>query len=262
MKKGKISLLKLSRQTHKWLMAVIGIQIVIWSITGFYMVYLNIDYIHGDTLVKNQQVSLNNQSLNYSIDQLFLDHPNAQRIELSTFLGEAVYRFNDDASKYLVNASTGEVLSPLSKMQALKLATFEYTGSGNIESVLLIAESPPYELSQRHLPVWQVNFDDLFSPTLYVSIDSGKIVTKRHELWRIFDWMFRFHVMDYQDSKVDNTLLFVVAFLSLIAAITGLILIYFRFIKTKVNKVRNKKAQNKITLSLASNHSSKTNGEG
>jgi hypothetical protein len=48
-----MGLLKISRKSHKWLMLFVGVQFVIWSITGVYMVLFDIDYIHGDSLVIN-----------------------------------------------------------------------------------------------------------------------------------------------------------------------------------------------------------------
>ena len=41
--------LKTSRKLHKWFMLFIGLQFVIWSVTGAYMVFFDIDYIHGDS---------------------------------------------------------------------------------------------------------------------------------------------------------------------------------------------------------------------
>jgi len=50
-----MKLLKTSRKFHKWLMLFLGIQFLIWSISGAYMVIFDIDYIHGDSLVVNHQ---------------------------------------------------------------------------------------------------------------------------------------------------------------------------------------------------------------
>lgn len=43
----------LSRKWHKWLFLVIGVQMCLWAISGFYMVTVSIDYIHGDHLVRD-----------------------------------------------------------------------------------------------------------------------------------------------------------------------------------------------------------------
>ena len=43
---------RLSQKLHKWLGLLVGLQLVIWSISGFYMVVIDIDIIHGDHLVQ------------------------------------------------------------------------------------------------------------------------------------------------------------------------------------------------------------------
>ncbi|MBU1464503.1 MAG: hypothetical protein KJ551_13465, partial [Alphaproteobacteria bacterium] len=42
----------LVRRTHKWLALVVGVQALLWTLTGFYMVVVHIDTIHGDHLVR------------------------------------------------------------------------------------------------------------------------------------------------------------------------------------------------------------------
>ena len=42
-----------ARKTHKWLGLFIGIQIVIWSLSGLYMTAVHIDTIHGDHLIRS-----------------------------------------------------------------------------------------------------------------------------------------------------------------------------------------------------------------
>jgi len=64
-------------------MLFVGLQCVIWSITGAYMVALNIDYIHGDSLVNQSNISLTSTDVNYELNQLYGDYPKAKEIELS-----------------------------------------------------------------------------------------------------------------------------------------------------------------------------------
>jgi uncharacterized iron-regulated membrane protein len=43
----------LSRNLHKWLTLFVGAQLLVWAVTGFYMVAVDLDFIHGDPLVRN-----------------------------------------------------------------------------------------------------------------------------------------------------------------------------------------------------------------
>jgi hypothetical protein len=129
----------------------------------------------------------------------------------------------------LISALDGQQLSPISQQLAVSIAIENYhDNSVNIEKVLLLTGDSPSELNHRHLPVWRVDFDDFSSPSFYISANSGQLVTKRHTYWRIFDWMFVFHVMDYIDGEADNKLLLLFTVLAFIGSIFGLVLTYYR----------------------------------
>jgi hypothetical protein len=225
-------LLKTSRKYHKWLMAFIGIQFVIWSVSGAYMVFFDIDYIHGDSLVNNRQDKIDPEQITYPLQSLFQHYPLAENVSVGRYLDTVVYRFTLGQQKLILNAGSGERLAPLDREQAELAARFYYSGNGAIESVALITENAPFELNPAALPAWRVNFTDFASPSIYVSAETGLLVGKRHNFWRLFDWMFRFHVMDYEDGdEIDNRLLFWFTLLGIISSILGLILLYFRVLR-------------------------------
>lgn len=231
-----------SRLYHKWLMLFVGLQCVIWSITGAYMVVLNIDYIHGDSLVKQPILNLSSTNVNYGLHQLYGEYPKAEEIELTLLMDRAVYRFSENKQRFLLSADTGKLLSPISEDYAVAIAKQLYQKAEvTINHVSLISENPPFELSRRHLPVWRIDFDDFASPSFYISSRTGKLVTKRHTFWRVFDWMFSFHVMDYVEEDASNKLLLIFSILALMASLFGVVLTYFKiFSNRKKNKSKPK----------------------
>ena len=230
-------MIKQARKYHKWLMAFIGIQFLFWSITGLYMVSLDIHYIHGEPLQKQASHGLQLKDVSFSINSLLSRYPDAKNIEVARFMDKQVYRFSSvDNQKVMVDAFSGEQLPIVNELLARAIARNNYVGTEKVASVRLISNiaEKPSELSPRHLPVWQVTFDHFASPTFYISQQSGVIVTKRHNFWRLFDWMWRFHIMDYDDGEnVSNWLLLVIALLGMLAAIAGAVLTYFRVLATK-----------------------------
>ncbi|WP_133406319.1 PepSY domain-containing protein [Parashewanella tropica] len=233
---------KIARRYHKWLMILVGIQFVIWSITGVYMVSLDIHYIHGESLQETEPYDIQTQDVRYSINDLLRQYPKAKEIELRPVLGKLVYQLTllaPTRHSILVDAETGKILSKVDQQQAINIAESAYRYSHPIKDVKLLSERSqiPSELSPRYLPVWQIKFDHFSSPTFYISQQTGKIVTKRHSYWRIFDWMWRFHIMDYDDGgNVSNWFLLLVTTLGMLAALTGAVLTYHRLLKSK--KVR------------------------
>jgi Cu(I)/Ag(I) efflux system membrane protein CusA/SilA len=233
-----IGLLKTSRKFHKWLMLFVGVQFVIWSITGAYMVFFDIDYIHGDSLVINHQTKIVPNNIQYSLKSLLNDYPQAEQISVGTFINQNVYRFSVAGKKLLIDATSGRLLSPLDKQTGQAAARHYYSGEGQINETELLIDNPPFELNPRALPAWRINFDDFGSPSIYISAQTGQLVGKRHEFWRLFDWMFRFHIMDYGEAEeIDNMLLFWITLASILACIFGLILVYFRVFKRNTDIV-------------------------
>jgi len=234
-----MNLLKTSRKFHKWLMLFLGIQFLIWSISGAYMVILDIDYIHGDSLVINHQAKINANKITYPLSALRKRFPHLENIEVGLFVGQEVYRFTLLDEKYVINASNGHEISPINSNDAIKAAKYYYSGNGDVTDAYLITENPPIELSRRALPAWRINFNDFGNPSIYVSAQTGTLVSKRHEFWRIFDLMFSLHVMDYEEEDPSNKLLFLFTIFSIMASIFGAILSYFVIFKTtKVTKFK------------------------
>ena len=215
-------------------MLFLGIQFVIWSLSGAYMVIVNIDYIHGDNLINNHQTHINPEHIRYSLKDLQRAYPNAEQLELGIFITDEVYRFKQDGQAFMLDAANGALLSPINQAAAIAAAKHEYTGNGAMTGIELITDKPPAELAPRYLPAWRVNFDDFASPALYISAQTGQVVTQRHEFWRMFDLMFSLHIMDYETQDLSNWLLFWFSIFSLLAAILGLILTYFRVVKSKM----------------------------
>ncbi|GLX81907.1 PepSY domain-containing protein [Thalassotalea eurytherma] len=218
--------MRVVRRFHKWLMAILAVQFLIWSITGMYMVYFNIHYIHGDLLVHNHQKAIDPSKINVTVAHLQDRFPTLASLTLKVLIELPVYQIDNECSKLLIDATNGNLLSPIDESLAKQIAIHAYTGKGAVTSVLLFKENQPFEVSSRHLPVWQVQFDDFALPSLYISAQSGAIVTKRHSFWRLFDWMFRFHIMDYETSEVDNWLLWCTTLLGLLSCGCGLYLVF------------------------------------
>lgn len=239
--------LKKARKYHRWLMAGVGVQFLFWSITGVYMVSMNIHYIHGESLVKDDDEKLDLGSIEFPMSALVAEYPNARAISLTQRMGAPIYIFTKGANTFSIDAITGAQLPKLNEAAAIAIARYHYAASDEITGSRLIRFSSdmPEELSSRHLPVWQVTFDNVAAPTFYISQQTGEIVTKRHHYWRLFDWMWRFHIMDYDNGEnVKNGFLFFVAAIGVIAALLGAALTYFS-LRTSVTKGSVEKGFNK-----------------
>ncbi len=221
----------LARSLHKWLGLIVGLQLAIWLVTGLYMVIVDLDFIHGDPLVKNTQQTLSlPASPQVSIDTLRQQYPTATAIDLRTVMGKPFFAVTTPKQRYLLNPQNGAVVSPLDEKTAREIATFHFNVKAAIVNIELLTDNPPTEIGRRPLPLWRVDFDDRFSTSFYINPYTGALATRRHQYWRIFDFLFMLHIMDY-DERADahNLLLQVAQFTGVGFAITGLWLLFYSF---------------------------------
>lgn len=220
-----------ARKLHKWLGLFIGIQVLIWLATGLYMVVVDIDFIHGDPLVRNMQDTVvipDSPKINFA--DLRTQYPDAIRIGLTPVMGKTLYTVMTTEKRYLLDPQTGLTYSPLDEQSAREIARYHFAGEAQITNVMLITSNPPMEIKTRRLPLWRVDFDDRFATSFYIDPFNGSLATRRHQYWRIFDFLWMLHIMDYEDrSDAHNLLLITAQVTGLTFAITGLWLLFYSF---------------------------------
>ena len=221
----------IARTLHKWLGLFVGIQVLIWLATGLYMVVVDIDFIHGDPLVRNMQDKVSvPDSAKLNITDLRSRYPDATRISLKAVMGKTFYVVSTADKRYLVDPQTGLTNSPLDEQSAREIAKYHFNGDAQISKVTLITSNPPMEIKTRRLPLWRVDFDDRFATSFYIDPYSGSLATRRHQYWRIFDFLWMLHIMDYEDrSDAHNRLLIAAQITGLTFAVSGLWLLFYSF---------------------------------
>ncbi len=220
----------LARTTHKWLGLIIAIQAVFWTVSGLYMATIHIDIIHGDRLVRN--AASPRIALAGLVEPSHLTHlaPGLKSARLETQLGRPVYVVEAEAGKSLFDARTGARLSPLDEAGARARAKAMFTEAGEVVSAELLTATPPIELQTRALPLWRVEFEGAWHPTFYISPFTGELVARRHDLWRTYDFLWMFHIMDYENrSDVNNLLVRVATWMAFVTSLTGAWLLLYSF---------------------------------
>ena len=208
---------------HKWFGLFVGLQVLIWLASGLYMVVVDIDFIHGDPLVRNMQqaVTLPDAS-RLSVATLRGRYPEAARIGFRPVMGKTHFTVTTLDGRYLLDPQSGELVSPLDEETAREIAKFHFNGDAAISRASLITSNPPMEIQTRRLPLWRIDFDDRFSTSFYVDPYTGSLATRRHQYWRVFDFMWMLHIMDYEErTNAHNALLIAVELNGLVLAVTG-----------------------------------------
>ena len=226
-----MTLARTLRSWHKWLALLLGIQLLLWAVSGFYMVAVNIDFIHGDSLVRDPLRALDLREAVLTIPALVERHPELLSARLTSLPGSTrpVYELETPERRLMIDAVSGEALTPLSKQTVAGLAVGYYAGDGRIARAELI--DGPVEARGRRAPLWRVDFDDRFDTTLYLDPDTGALITRRHRWWRLYDTFWMLHLMDYGDERddVNNKLMRFVAAASMLMALSGVGLLFYSF---------------------------------
>lgn len=225
---------RVSRLGHRWLALVIGAQLLLWTASGLFMTAVDIDFIHGDSLVRDVASTLPSGVPLASIETLRAGRDDIVALRLRTLPddGQRVYELERIGRRELVDAATGRTLAPLSPSRVRALARAYYAGHGQVARVRMLGadEDIPAEIRGRRAPLWRVDFDDWLETTFYLHPDTGSLVTRRHRLWRWYDFLWSLHIMDYREREhVDNVLLRVVAPLALTTVAFGGWLAFFSF---------------------------------
>jgi len=225
------------RKFHRWLGLLMALQIIAWMASGLYFAIFPIETIRGEHLITEAE-RLDASDIQDLISPAaawlaylgeYEQDSSLESLELHEGMGETWYRItgkmNDKSYSRLVNAKTGEVLQFLDQEKVLKIAITALNVQGKVEATELVTEhSTGSEYRGRSLPLWRVRFSDPESLNLYIDGWTGEIVTRRTTRWRIFDFLWMLHIMDFDERDDFNTpLLQIAAALGLLIALSGVI---------------------------------------
>jgi hypothetical protein len=129
---------------------------------------------------------------------------------------------------HLADAQTGSLRPPLSKEEAVAVAKRYFVDESkviNVESVDSI--HPHHEYRSGELPAYSISFEHPSKTTVYVATELGTVQKFRNDKWRVFDFLWMLHTMDYEGrDNFGNILLRVFSVFGLITVLSGFIL-YF-----------------------------------
>ncbi|WP_262690425.1 PepSY domain-containing protein [Kordiimonas aestuarii] len=220
---------KLVSKIHKWVGLLIGIQFVCWTLGGVVMTWIPIQQVRGE---HNQSVQAPVLVEAAKLQNLLagLDNPQATSLVARAVGGIPAVEIKGAAGAVAVYAlETGEPLTPVNEETALKIAGADFSGIPGMPVATLIEGNPPNDY-RGALPVWQVAMNDAEGTLIYVSPTQARVVARRNDVWRFYDFFWMLHIMDYDTrDNFNNPLVMVAAGTGLLFVLSGFGLLYFRF---------------------------------
>ena len=238
------------RKTHRLLGLIIGLQLLLWTLSGLYFSWNDIEKVRGEHLAAGPAaLALNDPTLlpPHVVATLLTQRVPAiekiTSISLRPLLNDTVYEIRysvDGQARYgLVDARTGAARSPLGRDEAVAVARADFVPEAAVLKTELVEEVGNHsEYRDRELPAYRVEFDHPSGTRVYVSADRGIVTARRNNTWRVFDFLWMFHIMDYQTrDNINNLILRVLSILGLTTVVSGYLLWGFtsRFLRRRLN---------------------------
>jgi hypothetical protein len=208
------------RNVHKYLSFSISLQLLLWTVSGIYFAFNKIEMVRGEQYILSQSYAVDLSQINFNI-------PEAENVRLSKRFNEEIIIITKDIGKEYLDIK-GNSLNKLSTDEALKIVGNKTTLKPlNVEEIKM--EKNGSEYRGRSLPLYKVTSKNKVNEKInvYLNVFSGEILAIRSTQWRIWDLMWGFHIIDWQErDNINNFLLKIFSILALISSLTGLLLFF------------------------------------
>jgi hypothetical protein len=220
---------------HIWLSWIVGLQIILWVASGLFMAFTPIETVRGEHLAKKvEAIDLRGQAVLPPMQAIAKEKRAVERVTLKTWLGRPTYELRyADGGAGMVDAISGKSLTPLTAMAAANAARAVYAGREPTEEVTEIdPKAIPLEF-RRDEPAYAVRFHGPVassgSDIFYVSAETGEVIARRTTLWRVYDFMWGLHIMDWGGrTNFNSPWLIAFSLVSLISVVAGAVLLFAR----------------------------------
>lgn len=231
--------MKLYRKLHRYFGLIIGIQFLFWTMGGIFFAWSNIDQIHGDFNRKREKL-FSDMSGWKSPEVVYSEVSKMNSVDsilsfrtigiLNEVFYQVQYYSGGKLKAALADTQTGKVRPSLNREEAVAVAQNAFTPKSDVKHVELITEQTigsHHEYRNQPLPAYAITFAHKSGTTVYVSAELAQVIKFRNSNWRIFDFLWMMHTMDYQNrDNFGNLLLRIFSVLGLITIITGFILFF------------------------------------
>lgn len=220
---------------HKWTSLFVGIQLLLWLVSGFYFNIMDHDKVRGNQyraqIKPASEVYLNMNNASFIDPKTILaEFENSQSLKIISVLDKPYYLLTHQTGLYrhfynnqtLVNAYSGEEVV-VDQIMASKIANISYNGPGKIQSVIF--QKPPIEdIPKEKNTVWQINFKDNVNTSVYVNASSGRLIKHSDDDKRFADFFFMLHFMDYAgEGSFNNWQIILFSIITLWLVLSGFI---------------------------------------
>ena len=216
------------RRWHRLVALVTSCQLLLWTLSGLYFAFIDIDYVRGHQFKRSPSAA------QLDLSSLATGVVSAKKVVIQERLtSELIVGVQTDDGIQWLDAQ-GASVAALTGEQALMLGA-ERTLMEPDQVEWIDTEISGSEYRGAPLPLWRLWRAEDPDRVAYVEAMSGEVVVVRHDAWRWWDFLWSLHIMSYEDRDTIGTwLLKIFSVLALATAVLGLWL----FLHTRVRRGR------------------------
>lgn len=190
------------RRIHKWVGLVIGLQFLLWAISGTAMALLDMDEVAGGPRAQTAVPALSAASTAWPQVQRALRGERLSKLAIRRLPQGSAYQVTTSKGVRLFSAIDGSPVAIDARIAAA-VARAAHPDSAAVKSVRPLQELT-LAVREHELPIWEVDFGDAQSTAYYVSGSTGELLERRNDSWRLWDFFWMLHIMDYGDRASFN----------------------------------------------------------
>jgi len=209
------------RLFHKYLSLVISIQLLLWTVSGIYFAFNKIELVRGEQYLiehkvskldlKEVESSFSGKNVNFvrRLDEWIIKVETDSGFSYTDLQGQNLDELNEEEVREVVRQSTKLIPLMVQRIDKPEIRA-EFRG--------------------RNLPIFKVTTSTTDNINVYVDAFTGEVTAIRSDSWRIWDFLWGAHIIDYSEREnINNFLIKILSILALISSLSGIVLFFKTF---------------------------------
>lgn len=213
------------RKIHKWVGLVIGLQFLVWAISGTAMALLPMDEVAGGEMADQPVPAIPAEGKAWPKVQEALAGQPVTKLSMRSLPGRQALQVTTNEGVRLFDAEDGQPVI-IDGAAARAIASAAHPSGAAVKAVFPLQELT-LSVRKHELPIWQVDFREAKNSSYYVSGTTGEVLERRNDSWRWWDFFWMLHNMDYAErTSFNHPLIITVGFAMAWLAVTGFWLLF------------------------------------
>jgi hypothetical protein len=208
---------------HIWLGWLVGFPMLMWAVTGLFMVARPIEEVRG-THLRAPAAAIDPAALAFPAT---IGEPIHEARLVRQTAGPVWIVTSADGARWRYSASTGTALPPVVRREAQAIADAAYAGDARLEALTYFPAGAAPTEARTARAAWRARFAD--GTHVYIDDATGEVLALRTRQWRLYDAMWGLHIMDLESREdTHHPILVAFAALAAIGALLGCVLLFRR----------------------------------